>query len=370
MSRFSFSVYLFLVSVAMFATVALVEQSALAQGTEPAKIVTSDGVKLHAVFYPSEKRNAPTVIMLHPIGEGKSSKAPEWKNLAESLQKANYSVIMFDFRGHGDSTTIEDRDLFWKKLANTNNVRTKDKDAIEVKDYIKQGSTYLPVLVNDIAAVRGWLERRNDDSKDCNTSSLIVIGADSGATLGALWINSEWYRHKYAPPMPVAVVIPKFVETRPEGKDIIAAVFLTPHASLEKRTVSVTSLLRIASKDNAMAAAFFYGEDDTKSRDYAVTLEKGLRTKTSKKHDYIGAVKLNTKLSGVKLLQPSLKTDEYIVKYLDSVMEDRKNDRTDRDFAATSYVWRLPGNPQQFAPAKKKGDKNLSFDEYNKFIPQ
>ena len=70
------------------------------------KIVTADGVKLNANFYPSEKKNAPTVLMLHPIGDGKSSKAPEWKSLADALQKGGYAVLTFDFRGHGDSTTI------------------------------------------------------------------------------------------------------------------------------------------------------------------------------------------------------------------------------------------------------------------------
>jgi len=169
---------------------------------EPVHIMTVDGVKLKAIFYPSAMKSAPTVIMLHSIGDGKSMKAPEWKSLAESLQKAKYSVIMFDFRGHGDSTSIDDpgpKGAFWTKLPNSALVKTKEKDTIEVKDYIKSSSVpgaYLPVLVNDIAAVRAYLDRRNDEAKDCNTSSLIVIGAEGGATLGALWINAESYRYK------------------------------------------------------------------------------------------------------------------------------------------------------------------------------
>ena len=126
-------------------------------------------------------------------------KVPEWKNLALSLQKAGYSVLMFDFRGHGDSTEIASPKDFWNAKANAANVRSKSKDEIDVKDYIKQGSAYLPVLVNDIAAARAYLDRRNDNSKDCNTSSIIVIGADTGATLGAIWMNAEGYRYKYTP---------------------------------------------------------------------------------------------------------------------------------------------------------------------------
>ena len=208
--------------------------------------------------------------MLHPIGDGKSSKGQDWKNLAESLQKADYSVMMFDFRGHGESTTIDDPKLFWNKKANNDYVKVKNKkdETIDVKDYIKSGGAYLPILCNDIAAVRSYLDIRNDNSKDCNTSSLIVIGADGGATLGAIWMNSEWHRYKYSPPAMGVVGIginPKYVESKPEGKDIIGAVFLTVQPTLEKRNVSLAGVLKIACKDNATAAAFFVGEDDTKA---------------------------------------------------------------------------------------------------------
>ena len=257
---------------------------------EPVHIMTVDGVKLKAVFYPSTMKSAPTVIMLHSIGDGKSMKAPEWKSLAESLQKAKYSVIMFDFRGHGDSTSIDDpgpKGAFWTKLPNSAFVKTKEKDTIEVKDYIKSSSVagaYLPVLVNDIAAVRAYLDRRNDEAKDCNTSSLIVIGAEGGATLGALWINAESYRYKFTPhPMyPKNIKLGTFANSA-EGNDIIGAVFLTIQPSFEKRTVSVAGLLKNACKDRGMAAAFFCGKDDAKSRDFAKTLESKLKLKGKKR---------------------------------------------------------------------------------------
>jgi len=342
---------------------------------EPVHIMTVDGVKLKAIFYPSTMKSAPTVIMLHSIGDGKSMKAPEWKSLAESLQKAKYSVIMFDFRGHGDSTSIDDpgpKGAFWTKLPNSALVKTKEKDTIEVKDYIKSSSVpgaYLPVLVNDIAAVRAYLDRRNDEAKDCNTSSLIVIGAEGGATLGALWINAESYRYKFTPhPMyPKNIKLGTFANSA-EGNDIIGAVFLTIQPSFEKRTVSVAGLLKNACKDRGMAAAFFCGKDDAKSRDFAKTLESKLKLK-GKKHEFIGAVELNTNLTGVKLLQKSLGTDASIVKYLDSVVDDRKNERVDRDFSNSYYLWRGPG-PALYLAKNMKGSKNLYFDDYNKFIPQ
>jgi hypothetical protein len=352
----------------------IVNGPSLAQAQEPTPetvhIMTVDGVKLKAVFYPSSMKSAPTVIMLHSIGDGRSMKAPEWKSLAESLQKAKYSVIMFDFRGHGDSTSIDDpspKGPFWNKLPNYASVKAKERDTIEVKDYIKSGSVpgaYLPVLVNDIAAVRAYLDRRNDEAKDCNTSSLIVIGADSGATLGALWINAECYRYKYTPPMGFTKAQ---LSERAEGSDIIAAVFLTVQPTLEKRTVPVSGLLKTSCKDHGMAAAFFYGKDDAKSKDFAKTLEKTLKLK-GKKHEYIGAVELNTKLTGMKLLQKGLGTETSIVKYLDSVVEERKNERVDRDFSNSFYMWRVPIGGGLIPAKNRKAEKNLIFDDYNKFI--
>ena len=372
MSRFSFPTFLVFAAIAFLGGGRLFESSASAQEAENVKIVTADGVRLHGVFYASAKKNAATVIMLHPIGDGKSSKPQDWKNLATHLQKEGYSVMMFDFRGHGESTTLEDAKLFWSKLPNANNVKVKDRkdETIDVKDYIKNGAAYFPILVNDIAAVRSYLDRRNDDTKDCNTSSLIVVGADNGATLGALWINAEWHRYRYSPPPNVFVLNPKFLERNPEGKDIIGVVFLTPQLTFDKRSVSVSGLLKIACKDNATAAAFFCGEEDTKAKDIAVGLENKLKPKGSKKHDYIGAVKLKTNLTGIKLLQKGLKTDELISKYLDGVVDDRKNDRIERDFLTNYYLWKSPATGVLTPAKNKKGEKNLNFDDYGRFITQ
>jgi hypothetical protein len=329
--------------------------------------LTADGVKLKGQYYAAPQKCLATVIMLHPIGEGKSSKAiPEWQKLAESLQKANYSVLTFDFRGHGDSIEIAAPKDFWSKLPNSTNVKPKGKavDEIDVKDYIKQGSSYLPVLVNDIAAARAYLDRRNDSIKDCNTSSIIVIGADNGATLGALWMNAEWNRYRAAYNPMLGRYVP---ETRAEGNDIIGAVFLSPTSLLDKRPVSLSTMLNIACKERATAAAFFVGKEDKKSWELAKALEKNLRVPKSKKHEYIGAVEFETNLTGLKLLTAkSLKTDEFITKYLADVVEERNNPWSDHEFDKSFYMWRQPNG--MMVPARKKGDKTLLFDDYGKFI--
>jgi alpha/beta hydrolase family protein len=363
MSRLSFPAFFVLAAGAIFFAATLTDVPASAQ--ENVKILTPDGIKLHGVFYASEKKNAPTVMMLHAIGEGKSSKGGEWKSLAESLQKSGYSVMLFDFRGHGESTTIDDPKLFFQQKANAY-IKLKEKEVLDVKDYLKAGGAYLPVLVNDIAAVRAYLDRRNDDTKDCNTSNLIVIGADSGATLGALWMNAEWHRFKYSPPMGFGGLNPQFLARSPEGKDIIAAVFLTVQPTLEKKLVSVSGLLKVACKDNATAALFLCGKEDAKATNFAKTLEEKLKPKNSKKHDYIGHFALGTNLSGANLLKKGLNTESLIGKYLDNVVDDRRNDRVDREFRDSFYIWKT----NQLIPAHKKGEKTLIFDDYSRFLAQ
>jgi pimeloyl-ACP methyl ester carboxylesterase len=366
---------------------------------EALNIVTADSVKLKAHYYASPKTPAPVVILLHPVGDGKTMKTPEWTSLAETLQKANFNVIMFDFRGHGDSTSIEVPRTFWNaqvpgtKMFPNLNVKPKDpksKEEIDVKDYIKQGNAYLPILVNDIAAVRAYLDRRNDDIRDCNTSNIFVIGADSGATIGALWINSENYRYKY-----VGDHTKNFWKreigkaanyTDCAGADITGAVFLTIQPNFEKRKVNASSLLKMACKERAMATLFVYGKDDKDAATYNTKLAKDVKLNDSNKHRFIGAFDLPTSLSGIKLLQKGVRdakekrtTEDNIVVYFNSILEDRKkSERTVRDFPNTDYRWKFPSGAT--IPARetnlpyldlKKGEKNLLFDDYAaKFLPQ
>ena len=69
-------------------------------------ILTVDKVELKAKFYPSTKgKEAACVLLLHALGDSSDNK--EWTNFAKKLQEKGYAVLMFDFRGHGDSTTVE-----------------------------------------------------------------------------------------------------------------------------------------------------------------------------------------------------------------------------------------------------------------------
>lgn len=66
---------------------------------------TSDGVRLSGWFIPAanpgktSKRSSPTVLLCHGLGTNSGNFLP----FAEWLHGKGYAVMMFDFRGHGDS---------------------------------------------------------------------------------------------------------------------------------------------------------------------------------------------------------------------------------------------------------------------------
>lgn len=374
MSRLPYSGFLLLTGGLLFGATLLCESAGFAQDKETfttPKIVTVDGVRLNAAFYASPKKCLATVIMLHPIGVGENSNKPGWKTLAETLQKNNYSVLVFDFRGHGDSTVIDQPDDFWKIPQNRTYVKPTgkekpDREKIDVKDFIKSINVYAPILINDIAAVKAFLDRRND-TQECNTANTIVVGAESGATLGAIWINSQWNCHKYTPP-PNMFVKP-VIDKRAEGNDIVGAVWLNIQPTLGTRPIVLHSVLKKACKDQAMPAAFFYGEKDGKARDFNKGLVDKIIVKGSKKHSVIGPVEMpDTNLAGVKLLQKGLKTDEVILEYIATrILLDRGNDWDMRNYGETAFGFRDP-RTSLFLPAKRKDQKLFQFDTYEKYL--
>src|SRR5262245_52227622 len=170
-------------------------QTAKEQKAEKAKFETVDGVKLEGLFYASSKgRKAPCAILLHRYG-GKIAE-DGWETLAQALQDKGFAVLAFDSRGHGNSTDVDES--FWKQYSYNRQLlgvkfdATKPPEKIAHKDF-KAG--YAPYLLNDIAAAKAYLERRNDNG-DCNVSNLVLIGAEEGGALGLAWLASEALRYR------------------------------------------------------------------------------------------------------------------------------------------------------------------------------
>src|SRR5262245_34038698 len=161
-----------------------------------------DGVELQGTFWPSaggKGSKEATVLLLHSFDpkKGGSRAQDGWDNLAARLQKEGYAVLSFDFRGFGNSKTVEKS--FWNNKVNSTYAKrhaAKGTDAIDHKNF---NTLYYPYLVNDVAAAKAFLDERND-AGECNTSTLVVIGAGDGATLGAMWAYSEFFRRRQKDP--------------------------------------------------------------------------------------------------------------------------------------------------------------------------
>jgi hypothetical protein len=339
------------------------------EGAKPEKVrfVTADGVELHGSYFASSKKKAPVALLLHAVGE--DSRKKNWVSLAEEVQKAGLNVLSFDFRGHGLSVDLVDPDKFWGIEHNRALAATKagvGKRTIDFKNFDRR---YLPTLVNDIAAARAYLERNKNDDGTCSTSSIIVIGAETGATLGASWIASEWFRFKLNPP-----AIPGMdpvLDTRPEGKDIIGAIFLSISPKLGDRNVRIDKLIHVPGVKGNTAMVFMYGEEDAPGKKLAIVCEKYL--KKEEKNRFTTAFELKgSKLTGSALLQKSLGTEERIAEYLAELVDAKSNEWVEREFRKSQYFWKIPGgpnNPEAIILMKPVGENNLAFDTYDKFVP-
>jgi pimeloyl-ACP methyl ester carboxylesterase len=371
---------IFLAAAFAVAAFALTPYSGRAQSDdkgEKVRISTVDGVDLNAKFYAcrdSKIKNPPMVLMLHPLGEG-SAKKP-WAALAEKLSEKS-AVLTFDFRGHGQSTEVQP-DVFWKVPFNRINVKgaanaaLANKASLEYKDLLPAYSTG---YINDIAACKAYLERKNDTGA-CNTSSFILVGAEDGATLGAIWLNSEYHRHKLVQ-HPVTLLLAP--DPRPEGLDVIGCVWLSIKSTVGgSRPVSVGNTLSIPLKERAVPMVFMYGEEDAKAKAVANAalsfLPKGKAGKS--KYPFTAAVPVKTKLSGTELLQKSLNVDGAIHQYLfggpdvEGVVDAKTREWQEREFRKTQYVWRVPGTPAGATgvTAKLLNDTNFVFNDYRLYV--
>jgi len=333
------------------------------------RIPTVDGVTLQGTFYPAKNAGGkvpPTVLLVPNFGE-KASKA-EWVALATSLQE-KFAVMTFDFRGHGDSTEVEPS-KFGKYAANVQGMKKYNREKTEL-DYKDFKEAYMPVLCNDIAAIKGYLDRKNDQGQ-CNTSTFILIGAEQGATIASVWLNSENFRYRVIPnPMFPAILQPLAADATPEARSVVACIWLSITPKFAGKQLSMTKLLENAAKAHATPMVFMYGKEDEKGSTYTNAVLSALKPPSLKeKLPYTGAVPVEkTKLAGAGLLAKSLNTDAAIAEWISGVLKKKNNEWLEKEQRKATYCWRMAPNaaPIIIKPAE---DQNIHFDTYEKFIPR
>jgi len=330
---------------------------------EQETVTTADGVKLRGLFHKSDSPNAakngdPVVILLYAPGPGKDMTKGDWAGLAHRLNQEGYHVFRFDWRGHGKSTDIADVKKFWQTAAlcaPTNNKyitgagKSPPKATLSVEKDFGPGATklpgYAPMLVNDLAAVRMHLDQKNDNGF-INTSSVYLIGAGDAATLGLMWITSEWLRPAVMPgPNQLGLGVPRY-EYVPQrllggtgtraGETIAGAVWLTPTHPRNGLLNNEITIRGWASKlapklRDLNPMLFVYGEEDKAGADHAkffynevlVAEPRGSGLKKLEQ-TFIRPV-ANTKLSGAALLgnNAELKVEDKMVEYLNAIQKER-----------------------------------------------
>ena len=305
---------------------------------------TTDGVKLRGLYYKTPKGGAaPVVIMLHAYKANPDEAV--WADTAKRLVGLGYHVFRFDFRGHGKSTDVDPAE-FWTNPVNKAYVRvsqgmtTATDNSIKVEDF---RTSYYPMLVQDLAAVRNQIDLMNDNG-ELNASSIYLFGAGDAANLGIFFIATEWLRERQKPNVgiPAQFVSPRrplFPGADPAGLDYAGAIWLGP-AKAPQGSVSHTNLRNWVLNQYALkmrnetAMLFAYGEKDKAAESYSKTLfnevlavnaktASGVGTLMKPEFTYLRDIK-GSGNTGMKLLGNQLGTEKTIEEFLSFVDKERK----------------------------------------------
>jgi pimeloyl-ACP methyl ester carboxylesterase len=315
-------------------------------------IETADGVKLRGIFYKATgSKNGSCVILIHnPFTDPTKG---DWDGLAKTLAKNGYHTIRFEFRGHGKSKDIIP-EKFWREQYNANLPganRRPPKDSIDEKDF-RTKSSYYPQLVYDLAAVRNHLDKLNDDGQ-VNTSSTYLIGDGDAATLGMMFLATEWHREQKKPmgflntqKFWISANQPIAAGGSPAGRDYGGAVWLSPSRMNGFSTTAMKNWVSQHGRglDGDMRKEtpmlFVYGEKDSKGMENCKMFNDQImvsagRGKLEKLDSTFIRERKGTDLKGVGLLgkDDQLGTEKLILEFLNKMEElRRKKVRITRDY--------------------------------------
>jgi dienelactone hydrolase len=320
--------------------------SSTARGAEEAQAVTlttGDGAKLSARYHPGDKGGkSPAVIVLDDLAD--DARPAVCDDLARQLVKEGCTVLCFDFRGCGRSRDVEPE--FWENTNNQQSVKGYKADgppeAVRFADF-KPG--YLPTLVNDVAAARAYLERRND-ARECNTGQLYVIGFGRGATLGQLWVASEWARFRVSG-------VQNKIASRPEGRDVAGCVWVGPRFALDKQAVPMFDLLKASEARRGTLVGLIHAADDAEGARFADQCRAAFNPpgKTP-------LVATHALPHDAKSLGSRGEVAERVGKFVAGMRKLQELPPwDDRDFGDRRFVWAFRGAP--IVPAKDEGDDHF-----------
>ncbi|MGL6073127.1 MAG: alpha/beta hydrolase [Fimbriiglobus sp.] len=322
---------------------------------EDASFKSADGVRLIGKLYKSSSGAAPVVMLLHDYKTNPDEKALH--ELSLKLQANKLNVFRFDFRGHGKSVDIVPSE-FWVRPENKNNItlgglNPAAKNTINYKEF---KSNYFPMLVQDLAAARNALDQFNDTGV-VNTSTIYLVGSGDMATLGTLFLTSEWSRERIKPntavaPQFVSIKRPLFPGSEPAGEDYGGAIWLSPTrpTTVPQETINQWCLNPVTvNMRNSTGMLLIHGDKDTKSGAFAkLFFDKSLMINakngpqgqklTKPNFAFIRDIKGSANV-GAGLLGNNLGTEKMIEDFLSAVEKDRRNKtRKNRDWDKPLWI--------------------------------
>ena len=370
-----------------FFTMLAIPASAKAE-SEEINFKTHDGVSLKGKFYPSAKpKDGASIILLHDFTfrKGGDSSQDGWEKLALDLQAAGQSVLSFDFRGHGKSVGVTPN--FWLQLHNSGLPGAKMPNKPTKINFSEFTAGYYPNLVNDIAAAKSFLDIKNDDG-EANSSNIIVIGAGEGATLGALWMASEWRRLScevvevvqntgilnLKAPGPKRVNLKAMPSVDPEGSAQLAAIWLSISPTIAGKNYAAQVPLWLKDitmpRNRRVQMLFVTGEDDKARDDFSVKMLKTVKPTFSREkkagetkpkagaksdQDHTVELKLKSKNVGSKLLDEDVNksiVNGYIVDRITKKGDNGMRTFSRKKIEDASFSW-------FFGPLDKTGNPTI-----------
>jgi len=297
---------------------------------------TFDHVTLVGDFYPAPSTRggeAPVVLLLHAAYSSRKS----WGKFPELLQEEGYAVLAFDFRAHGDSTEIDPKE-YWKinplRRGNYNNPPKK----LELRDLGNYLEEWLK-LGNDIYAAKDWLNLKNNQGL-CNSSNIILVGAEQGALLGLMWAYvSLQDRARFR------------ADLEPEIADITCAIWLSMRPTLANKNLPNPIVEKwLKSVRDKLPTLVVYGEADKPAANFWKRAYDWIKPpRKREQYEYTRLKEIEkTSLAGAKLLnQDNLDTEKWILEYLKmtrSLQSQRVwRQRKDTDRQQTPFPAKLLG---------------------------
>lgn len=180
--------------------------------------VTRDGVLMTGAYYKGngDKETVP-VVLLHSFGKDRH----EFDPLVPELQNRGFAIIIPDLRGHGKSVkrfektetvTVHEeeyeeeeprrsRPMGGPLLSRNRNQGSRDTEtweevqtSLKLIDYQYENFNKRDIeamMTLDTVPFQRFLVEANN-AEHLNLKKLVIIGVDSGGSVGAFWVKSDW----------------------------------------------------------------------------------------------------------------------------------------------------------------------------------